>query len=429
MLSLPDERAILPRHLSAELKDALTYARVVNVVGARQVGKTTLVRDILETGRFITLDDETALEAIENDPWGQLQRLTEEAIGVPVIIDEAQRSRKLALAIKRIVDASNRTGQFVLTGSSNIFSTQHVADSLAGRMLTLTLWPLTAAETLSIGPSRVLDWTVSADPDLRDIPAPKPATRAEYIDRILKGGFPKVRDLDHRRRQRIYREYVESMVDRDVADIIHIRRNDALRRLIDQLAVRTATELNLAELCEIVGAQRKTVEQYLDVLTRLSLVVKLGAWTSGETRREIKNAKHHFADTGVAAALRNLAPRSFDPDADPTAFGGLLESFVFAELLRSAPYQTHSFRFYHWRDQRGREIDILAESAHNLAAMEVKASASVSRGDFRHLRWFAGEGPGKTRSVTAIIFYLGEQKLQFGERLYALPVSSLWGVG
>ena len=426
---MPDERAILPRHLSAELKDALTYARVVNVVGARQVGKTTLVRDILETGRFITLDDETALEAIENDPWGQLQRLTEEAVGVPVIIDEAQRSRKLALAIKRIVDASNRTGQFVLTGSSNIFSTQYVADSLAGRILTLTLWPLTAAETLSIGPSRVLDWTVSADPDLGNIPAPQPATRAEYIDRVLKGGFPKVRDLDHRRRQGVYREYVESMVDRDVADIVHIRRNDALRRLIDQLAVRTATELNLAELCEIVGAQRKTVEQYLDVLMRLSLVVKLGAWTSGETRREIKNAKHHFADTGVAAALRNLAPRSFDPDADPTAFGGLLESFVFAELLRSAPYQTHGFRFYHWRDQRGREIDILAQSAHGLAAMEVKASTSVSRGDFRHLRWFAAEGPGKARDVTSVIFYLGEQRLQFGERLYALPVSCLWGVG
>ena len=423
-----DERTILPRHLSAELKDALTYARVVNVVGARQVGKTTLVRDLLRTGRFITLDDETVLEAIEDDPWGQLQRLSDETASAPLIIDEAQRSRKLALAIKRLVDSSNRKGQFVLTGSSNIFSTLHVADSLAGRMLTLTLWPLTAAETLSRGPSRVLDWAVSADPDLRELPAPAPATRAEYIDRVLKGGFPEIRDLDQRRRQRVYREYVESMVDRDVADIVRIRKGDALRRLIDQLAVRTATELNIAELCEIVGAQRITVEQYLDVLMRLSLVVKLGAWTSGETRREIKNAKHHFADTGIAAALRSLAPRSFDPDADPTAFGGLLESFVFAELLRSAPYQTNGFRFYHWRDQRGREIDILAESAHSLAAMEVKASTSVSRGDFRHLRWFAGEGPGNTRSVTSIIFYLGEQKLQFGERRYALPVSCLWGV-
>ena len=167
-----------------------------------------------------------------------------------------------------------------------------------------------------------------------------------------------------------------------------------LRRLIDQLAVRTGTELNIAELCGLTGVQRNTVEQYLDVLMRLSLVIKLGAWTSGAARREIRNAKHHFADTGIAAALRNLAPRSFDPDADPAALGGLLESFVFSELLRSAPYQKNGFRFYHWRDQRGREIDILAESANSVAAMEVKASTSVSRQDFRHLRWFAGEGPG-----------------------------------
>ena len=160
---------------------------------------------------------------------------------------------------------------------------------------------------------------------------------------------------------------------------------------------------------------------------RLSLAIKLGAWISGDARREIKNAKHHFADTGIAAALRNLAPRSFDLDADPTAFGGLLESFVFSELLRSEPYQKAGFRFYHWRDQRGREVDILAESANDVAAIEVKASTSVSRQDFRHLRWFAAEGPGKTRTVTSIVFYLGERKLKFGDRRYALPVSCLWG--
>ena len=161
---------------------------------------------------------------------------------------------------------------------------------------------------------------------------------------------------------------------------------------------------------------------------RLGLFIKLGAWASGEAGREIKNAKHHFADTGIASALRNLTPRSFDIDADPSALGGLLESFVFSELFRSAPYQKNGFRFYHWRDQRGREIDILAESANNMAAIEVKASSSVSRQDFRHLEWFASEGPGKTRTVTSIIFYFGEQKLTFGERLCALPVSCLWGV-
>ena len=425
---MPDEPVILPRHLSAELQDALTYSRVVNIVGARQVGKTTLVRDILQTGRFISLDDDMVLEAIEGDPWGQLQRLMDGLKDGPLIIDEAQRSRKLSLAIKRIVDLSNRKGQFLLTGSSNIFTTLHVADSLAGRMLTLTLWPMTAAETISRGPSTILDWAVSKSRDLSDIPEPEPAARKDYIDRILKGGFPEIRDLDHGGRQKIYRQYVDTMVDRDVADIVRIRKGDALRRLIDQLAVRTGSELNVAKLCAVVGVQRNTVDQYLDVLMRLGLFIKLGAWASGEAGREIKNAKHHFADTGIASALRNLTPRSFDIDADPTALGGLLESFVFSELFRSAPYQKNGFRFYHWRDQRGREIDILAESANNMAAIEVKASSSVSRQDFRHLEWFASKGPGKTRTVTSIIFYFGEQKLTFGERLCALPVSCLWGV-
>ncbi len=418
---------ILPRHLIAELQDALTYTRVVNIVGARQAGKTTLVRDLFQTGKFISLDDDTVLEAIEDDPWGQLQRLTDEPENTPLIIDEAQRSRKLPLAIKRIVDLSNKKGQFVLTGSSNMFTTRHVADSLAGRMLTLTLWPMTVAETMSRGPSTILDWAVSESQDLKNLPTPEPASRTGYIDLILKGGFPGIQDLELGRRQKTYRGYMDTVVDRDVADIVPIRKTDALRRLIDQLAVRTSMELNIAELCELIGVQRHTTEQYLDVLLRLSMITKLGAWTSGEARREIKNAKYHFADTGIAAALRNLSPQSFDLDANPTALGGLLESFVFSELLRSAPYRKNGFRFYHWRDHRGREIDILVESANRMAAIAVKASTSVSRRDFRHLEWFTGEGPGKTRIVTSIIFYLGDRKLQFGERRYALPVACLWG--
>ena len=424
---MPELRHILPRHLSAELRDALTWSRVVNVVGPRQAGKTTLVRDILQTGHFITLDDDTVLEAIEDDPWGQLQRLTEDPEAAPLIIDEAQRARKLPLAIKRIVDTGNRPGQFVLTGSSNMFRTQHVADSLAGRTLTLTLWPLTVAETMSQGPSTLLDWALSPSQAWTNLPAAEPLTRADYIELILKGGFPNIRRLELRPRQKTCRDYIHSIVERDVADVAPVRKPDALRRLIDQLAVRTGMELNIAELCDIVSLQRATVVHYLDVLMRLFVICKLGAWKSGEAGREIKNAKYHFADTGIAAALRNLSPRSFDPDANPTALGGLLESFVFAELLRSAPYQGAGIRFYHWRDQRGREIDILAENGNDLVAIEVKASTSVRGRDFQHIDWFGTKGPGRTRTVTSIIFYLGPERLRFGERRYALPVSCLWG--
>ena len=112
---MPSDQDILLRHLSTELQDALTYSRVVNIVGARQVGKTTLVRDILQTGRFISLDDEAVLEAIEEDPWGQLQRLTSELKDSPLIIDEAQRSGKLPLARSRelLISATERDSLFL----------------------------------------------------------------------------------------------------------------------------------------------------------------------------------------------------------------------------------------------------------------------------------------------------------------------------
>jgi predicted AAA+ superfamily ATPase len=144
--SMSDTEDYLPRHLIPELEDAIASARVVNLIGPRQVGKTTLVRDLFGNGRFITLDDVAVLAAIEADPEGQLTSLMENLDQAPLILDEAQRSKKLALAIKRVVDTNRRKGQLVLTGSSNVFTITDVADSLAGRMRTLKLWPLSVAE-------------------------------------------------------------------------------------------------------------------------------------------------------------------------------------------------------------------------------------------------------------------------------------------
>lgn len=421
-----EQEDILPRHLSAKLDKALGSARIVNIVGPRQAGKTTLVRDLYKNGKFITLDDESVLTAIENDPSGQLESLTTEFDAEPLIIDEVQRSKGLVLAIKKTVDGNRRKGQFILTGSSNIFTSIRVADSLAGRMRVLKLWPLTVSEIRKRNPSTILTWALSPAPKLAVLPTPEKTDRQAYIDIILRGGFPEIFPLETEERQEYYRDYVDAIVDRDVADVLPVRKTDALRRLINQLAVRTATELNLSEICELVGVQRNTLDRYLEVLSRLSVVAKLGAWASGESRREIKNAKSHFVDTGVACALRRLTSESFRADANPAALGGLMESFVYSELMRSAPYQDENFRFYHWRDSRGREIDILAESATQLIGIEVKASTTVSAQDFKHLRWFAEKGPGTTKKVTGLVFYLGQEKLSFGNGIFALPVSTLW---
>ncbi|MGB5558172.1 MAG: ATP-binding protein [Paracoccaceae bacterium] len=417
--------ALLPRHLVPELAAALEYTRIVNLIGPRQAGKTTLVRDLFAKGRFISLDDAATLAAIEADAYGQISAMREELGDIPLIIDEAQHCTDLSLAIKRIVDEDRRKGQFVLTGSSNVFRTANVADSLAGRMRTLTLWPLSAAEIHRAPVSRLLDWAATSEPKLAAIAA-QPASRLEVIDLVLRGGFPEIRQMPVRERQRQYRDIVDAMVDRDVADIMKIRKTDAMRRLIDQMAVRTAKELNIAELSNGVKIRRETSEQYIDILLKLSVVVKLGAWASGEGKREIKNPKYHFVDSGVLCALRHFGENAFDIGADPSAFGAVLESYVLNELLRTAPMQDADVRFYHWRSADKREIDVLIESGRKLIGDEVKAAATVNSNDFRHLRWFGQDGPGRERQVTGLVFYMGSEKLSFGDRMFALPVSSLW---
>ena len=423
---MTDAEDYLPRHLVAELEDAIATARVVNLIGPRQVGKTTLVRDLFGNGRFITLDDAAVLAAIEADPEGQLASLIENLEAAPLIIDEAQRSKKLALAIKRVVDANRRKGQFVLTGSSNVFTTTDVADSLAGRMRTLKLWPLSVAEIKRAPVNRLIDWAMQNDPKLQQIADPAPVSRSDYIALVLQGGFPETRELPLRSRQRQYRDYIDAVVERDVADITPVRRPDALRILIQQMAARSAQEINVSELSKLTKLQRSTVEQYLDILLRLSMLTKLGAWTSGEGKREIKNPKYHFADSGIACALRRFTEATFTIDNNPQALGGLLESFVLNEIQRAIPMQDADYRLYHWRSADQREIDILIDGGSHLVCVEVKASASVGSEDFKHLKWFSKDGPGRSRTCTGIVFYLGQEKLTFGGRNFALPVSALW---
>lgn len=430
MMPLDDEMkddVLLPRHIAATLRDALRSARIVNVIGPRQVGKTTLVRELLEIGRFVTLDDESVLAALEADPIGQIENLVRETENGPLVIDEAQRSKRLALALKKVVDERRRMGQFVLTGSSNVFTTAHVADSLAGRVQTLTMLPLSMAEIQRKKPARILDWAVSSEtPALDDLPRADATSRATYIDVMLAGGYPEIRTLDQRPRRRRYRDYVETIVERDVADLLKVRKPDAMRRLIEQVAARTAQELNLDNLANTIGVTRQTATTYIDTLIKLSLLARLPAWTSGETGRDIRQPKLHLLDTGIVSALRNLAPTSFDINSNPSSMGGLLESFVFCEVLKSLPYQQDDWRLYHWRDQRGREIDLVAEANRTLVCFEMKASSTVTNSDFKHIEWFRNEGPGKSWNVIGIVIYLGESSLTFGSGSVAIPLSTFW---
>ncbi len=149
-------------------------------------------------------------------------------------------------------------------------------------MRTLKLWPLSVAEVKKAPVNRIMDWAMQNEPKLGQVGGPEQVSRHDYIDFILEGGFPEVRELPIRSRQRQYRDYIDAVVERDVADIMPVRKPDALRILIDQMAARSAQEINTSELSKLTKLQRVTVDQYLDILLRLSMLTKLGAWTSGE---------------------------------------------------------------------------------------------------------------------------------------------------
>lgn len=252
-------------------------------------------------------------------------------------------------------------------------------------------------------------------------------TRNDYITLVLKGGFPEPRMLPLRERQDFYNSYVKTIVDRDVSEVFPIRKTDKIHQLINQVSIRTAQEINRNNLANKIGIKWETLDSYLDLMTRLNLVIKLGAWRSRETKREVKQPKYHFLDTGMVCALRGFDQQSFKL-GNPSSknIGGLLESFVFNELLRMLPFQSRQFGMYHWRSSDKREIDILLEGGGYIIGIEVKASSTVGLDDLKHLKWFSMTGPGKTSLFKGIVFYLGDKKLTFGDNCYALPVSTLW---
>jgi predicted AAA+ superfamily ATPase len=424
-----DASPIIQRHLAPRVAAALRSSRIVNLVGPRQAGKSTLVERQVPVAQYLTMDDDAMRASIEADPYGQLQHLVQRHSDsdLPIAIDEVQRVPGITLALKRIVDRDRRRGQFLLTGSADIFTSIKAMDSLAGRVMTLTLRPFSAAEVMGSGPCLLLD-AVGDDSAkvMAAIPPPLAYTREQALDLLVRGGFPEIRGLDDRSRVDRYNSYVDSIIVRDVPSIAPVRKPDMLRRLIGHLADRTGDELNVARICNAVGVTKPTVNDWLDVPTRLGMIYRLPAWTPSRARRDIRAPKVHFMDTGCATALRGETAASFGIGGGASALGRVLESYVMAELEKTLPLTQKPWTLHHWR-MENREIDIVLDGpGRELALFDVKPSASVDRDDFRNIDWFLTNGPGRSHVGVGFVFYLGDQLVTMGPGRIALPLSVLW---
>ena len=406
---------LFTRRIEPRVAEAMADTPVVFLAGPRQAGKTTLVRQVAQGRlRYLTLDDDLTLLSAQQDPVGMIRSLDR------AVIDEIQRAPQLLLAIKKSVDEDRRPGRFVLTGSANLMALPTVADSLAGRIETLSLLPLSQSEIEGC----LTNWldTVFAG----QLPQPGSSARADdLVGRVLRGGYPEVMSRSTARRRTTWaRQYLDSIIQRDIPDVAGIERLDQLPRFLRALAQTAGQMCNYTQLAGQVGLDGKTAAKYVGIFEQMYLLKRVDVWARNRLNRVVKTPKLQFIDSGLLATLLDLTAQEVENDR--TRFGNVLETFVFAELLKHTTTAEGDYRLMYYRDADKVEVDMVIENAAGqLVGVEVKATATVQESALRGLKKLSGLAGDSFKM--GILLYDGDEIMPLGDRIWAAPLSTLWG--
>jgi predicted AAA+ superfamily ATPase len=407
---------LYPRYLQPRVIEALADSPVVLIHGPRQCGKTTLARQVgdAEGFAYLSFDDDVQRAAAHADPVGYVADLPQQ-----VILDEVQRVPELFTSLKAAVDIRRKPGRFILTGSANVLLVPKLADSLAGRMAILRLHPLAQAE-IAGGKADFLSALFGSV-----FKAGSSGRRLGRMmaERVAAGGYPAaLTRATARRRTAWYRDYADTLIQRDIRDLARISEFDALPRLMMMAAGQTACLVNVSELAAPFQVSRQTIRDYVTLLSRIFLLEELPAWHNNRLSRLIKTPKMHVGDTGLTCSLLGLDAERLWKERG--LFGRILETFIFQELRRQASWYEETVSFSHFRDKDKVEVDIVLECAGTVAGVEVKAAATVTGDDFKGLRKL--QEAAQRNFAAGVVLYDGDAVVPFGNRLYAVPISSLW---
>ncbi len=363
---------------------------------------------------MVNLDDLATRQIAQSDPTGFVAGL----VG-PTVIDEVQRAPDLLLAIKQRVDLDLSPGQFLLTGSANLFASMRTRDALTGRMETIRLWPLAQAEIEGSTANLVDALFSGVVPGITDAPV----GRSAFASLVAVGGYPEARVRPEGiRRQRWFAGYVDDTLTNDLREISDALKLGEMPRLLRLLAAQAANELVYRNVARRLDISYETVKSYVGLLEAVFLITLLPAWRPGLGGREIHAPKVYVVDSGLLVHLAGADTQRIAGDDQVT--GKILENFVAMEILRLSEWARTEARPHHYR--RGRdEVDLVLESrSGEVVAIEIKASASIRSNDYAgliKLRDALGD-----RFVIGAVIYTGAQTLPLGDRLWALPVSALW---
>lgn len=398
----------LPRLLQGILGFASQSFPVVVLTGSRQTGKSTLLLSLADSDSrlYRTLDDLDVLERARQEPDALVRSADR------VTLDEVQRSPDLLLAVKRAVDEQRVPGRFILTGSANLLLMRRVSETLAGRAIHLTLWPLTRREQLGFGSegawSRLFEADDKAWPDLLKA---EEAPEEDWRGLALRGGYPiPAHQLEDPAARALWFEgYARTYLERDLQDLSSVSSLVDFRRLMRAACLRLGSFVNQTEMGRDVGVPQPTVHRYLDLLETSYQLVRVPAFSVNRTKRLIKAPKLYWCDAGLALHLAG--------ESEPR--GAHLENLVLSDLLAWRDGQVSRPEVLWWRTVSGDEVDFVLEWKGRLLPVEVKASAQPRFADAKGLAAFRQEYPDLTRA--GLLLHTGQETGWIADGVLAAP--------
>ena len=404
----------IKRHIEVAVLERAKEKGAIVVIGARQVGKTTLIEKIKPEIAKVTFDDLSVRSRAIDEPAAFLQLNPP-----PVFIDEVQYAPEIFSYIKLYLDKSRKKGDYFLTGSQSFELMKNVTESLAGRAGILELLGLSLREM------RKEKWNEPFLPTLDYLMRRKEKKTNLQIKEVWKiihrGSMPELFAEQAFSWQNYYSDYVKTYIERDVRNLTKVADEAAFFKFMTVCAAMTGNLLNLASVAKDVGISEPTAKRWLSILRTSGIVYLLRPYSNNAIKRAVKTPKLYFLDTGLAAYLTHwLTPETL---SDGAVSGHFFETFVITELLKSYFNAGKEEDFYFLRDSNGKEIDLLIFQNNTLFPLEIKQHMNPNNKDIRHFSMLdcinninVGEGG---------VLCLSEELLPLSDKHRIIP---LWAV-
>ena len=404
----------LNRHLEKEIREIVKQAKVVLILGARQVGKSTLIKHLFPGYRIIEFDPVTDLMGEREDPVRFLDNFPS-----PLILDEIQYIPELLSAIKRKVDSSDSPGQYILTGSQNLMLLKKVSETLAGRVMILSLYPFSLRELN--GDETIPDWfrLMLKDDFTSLIQTDNIKKPSITLYRTLwRGMMPGVFDLDDKWVHRYMQSYNQTYIQRDVRVLSDLNSAPDFDRFFRLMASLSAHEINYSQLGREIGITPKTAKAWLSLLVQTYQWRELPPWHGNTIKRISGKTKGILADTGLLCYLHRIS--NWEILGGHPLLGRIFETWVLNQIYNYCEYLNYNISLYHWRTAGGAEVDGIIYLNGKLFPVEVKASSRLCRHDTRGIRAFR-DTYGREATSIGIIFYAGDTCYKISEDAIAVP--------